>query len=100
MINGISTVPITNDLVLTIASNSRLKITNALDMCGLDLADDVGRRADLFEEYLFERWLAVVESLQTNAALHQLDQQRLRIGTGLERDLCRRSALLDLGDQW
>src|SRR5688572_19553023 len=100
MISGIRMVPMTNDLVRTIASNSRLKITNALDMCRLDLADDVCRRADLLQEDLLERRLTVIEPLQANAALHQLDQQRLRIAPRLQRDLRGRSAFLNLGDQW
>src|SRR5687767_9812723 len=85
--SGTRIVPITNDLVRTIASNSRLNTTNVSDMSGLDLANDVFRCAHHFQEYVLQRGLAVLEPLESYAGLDQLAQEVLRIDAFLQCNL-------------
>src|SRR6185369_2095050 len=85
--SGSRIVPITNDLLRTIASNSRLNTANDLDMDSLDFADEVLGRADSFQEDLLEGRLAEFESLQSNASLHECNEQLLRIRVRREHDV-------------
>src|SRR5687767_6831383 len=99
MSKGTRIVPIRNDLVLTMASNSRLSMTKVSCMGGLDCTDDVVGCADRFQEYLLERGLAVLEPLESHARFDEVSQKRLRIGARTQYDLGGRPTLAQAFDQ-
>src|SRR5262245_3943082 len=97
--SGSRMVPIRNDLLLTIASNSRFATAYDLDMCGSDFANDVFGSANLFQEHLLEGGLAELEALDAHPGLHERHKQLLRIGVWVEHHVCVRAGLAHAGDQ-